>query len=224
MDPISPSIDNDGVIYLDWNDISGASIYYIYRNDSNINSVGSLTPIASVLESNYTNTLIDDGTYFYVIVAGNTVINSSISNCENVTVVVSLDQPILDPISPSIDNDGVIYLDWNDISGASIYYIYRNDSNINSVGSLTPIASALESNYTNTLLTNGTYFYVIVAGNAVTNSLISNCENVTVVLKYEGTDNGTGNEVPEADGIPGFNPILMLGVILIVSLLILKKK
>ncbi|MFX1296177.1 MAG: Heimdall-CTERM domain-containing surface protein [Promethearchaeota archaeon] len=45
-----------------------------------------LTPIASVSESKYTDIIATNRIYYYVIVARNAIGNSSISNCESVTV------------------------------------------------------------------------------------------------------------------------------------------
>ncbi|NVM55015.1 MAG: PQQ-binding-like beta-propeller repeat protein [Candidatus Helarchaeota archaeon] len=152
LDPI-PSPDFDGIIQLNWNDVIGATTYYIYRNTSDIPSVSGMTPIVTVSESSYIDTLTTNGTYYYVIVAGNVVGNSSISNCENVTVELPLSAPVLDPIVPAVDGDGIIDLNWSDVVGATTYYVFRDISNITSVVGLTPIIAVSESNYTDTLMT-----------------------------------------------------------------------
>ncbi|MFX1296535.1 MAG: hypothetical protein ACFFD2_16970 [Promethearchaeota archaeon] len=121
--------------------------------------------------------------------------NSSISNCENVTVAIPPDAPVLDPILPNLDTDGIINLNWSDIAEATIYYVFRNTSNIISVDGLIPIAAVTDSNYTDTIIANGTYYYVIITGSVVGNSSISNCENVTI-------------EFPP--GIPGFESIIII--------------
>ncbi|NVM54375.1 MAG: VCBS repeat-containing protein, partial [Candidatus Helarchaeota archaeon] len=180
--PILPNPDNDGIIYLNWTDVGGATNYYIYRDISNITSVVALTPIATVSESNYTDTVMEYGNHYYVIVAGNSTINGSISNCESVFVRYLPGAPLLYPILPNPDDDGIIYLNWTDVGGATIYYVYRDISNITSVVALTPIATVSESKYTDTVLVPGIYYYVIVAGNSTMNGSISNCEKIT--FKY----------------------------------------
>ncbi|NVM31033.1 MAG: hypothetical protein HWN65_19485 [Candidatus Helarchaeota archaeon] len=185
LDTIFPNPDSDGIIHLNWSNVGGATQYYVYRNDSTITTVVGLTPIAMVSMSNYTDTLFLNGTYYYVIVAGNAAGNSSISNCENVTVAIPTaipNPPVLEPIFPNPSNDGIIALNWSDVVGATTYYVYRNTSTITSVAGLTAIATVSTSNYTDTILINGTYYYVIVAGNISGNSSISNCENVTVAI------------------------------------------
>lgn len=181
--PIIPNPDTDGIINLDWSDVVGAATYYIYRNNSVIISLGGLVPIANVSESNYTDTLSVNGTYYYVVVAGNSTWNSSPSNCENVTVTLpplNLNPPVLDPIHPNPDTNGIIQLNWSEVGGATTYYLYRDTSIITSAVGLMPIAVVADGNYTDTIIIDGTYFYVVVAGNATENSSISNCENVTV--------------------------------------------
>ncbi|NVM27245.1 MAG: hypothetical protein HWN65_00275 [Candidatus Helarchaeota archaeon] len=180
LDPIVPVADIDGKINLNWSDVTGAMNYYIYRNTSIITSLNGLTPIAVVLESNYTDTLTKNGQYHWVIIASDSWSNSSLSNCESVTVAIPPTAPVLDPILPSFDTDGLVLLEWNDVVGADIYYVYRNTSNIISVGGLTPITAVTESTFTDIITDIGIYYYVIVTGNDLGNSSISNCENVTV--------------------------------------------
>ncbi|MBD3228995.1 MAG: hypothetical protein GF329_12470 [Candidatus Lokiarchaeota archaeon] len=182
LDPILPIIDPDGTITLDWNNVTNATSYYIYRNSSIITTLDSLTPINTVSDSNYTDGLTINGIYYYVIVASDGWANSSISNCENVTIAIPPDNPVLDPILPTIDPDGTITLDWNNVTNAISYYIYRDTSTITTLDSLTPIDTVSDSNYTDTITTNGQYYYVIVASDGWANSSISNCENVTISI------------------------------------------
>ena len=217
LNAILPNPDYDGIINLNWNDVSGATEYYIYRNTSTITSVSSLTPIATTSVSDYQDTIMSNGTYYYVIVAGNIAGNSSISNCESVEIIFAPNAPILDAIVPNPDYDGVINLNWNDVSGATEYYIYRNTSIITSVSGLTPIATTSVSNYQDIIISNGTYYYIIVAGNAAGNSSISNCENVKVELTEEVTE-----ETPLE--ISGYNIFFLIGAICVISVVIFKKR
>ncbi len=105
---------------------------------------------------------------------------------KNVTSQISIPKtPFLNPISPRTDSDGIINLNWSDVTNAIIYYVYRNTSFITSVVGLTPIDTVTTSNYTGRISINGTYYYAIVAGNALGNSSISNCENVTVAISTQ---------------------------------------
>ena len=62
--------------------------------------------------------------------------------------------PTLYSISPNPDLDGSIYINWNDVSGATRYWVYRNGVNIK---------AQTISSYTDTITTNGTYSYKIKA-------------------------------------------------------------
>jgi len=69
-------------VFLDWNNISRATSYYVYRSDYYIWSVEELEPVAEVQTSFYFDSLPSQGHFYYVIVAGNLAGNSSHSNCE----------------------------------------------------------------------------------------------------------------------------------------------
>ncbi len=109
-----------------------------------------------------------------------------------------LDPPELAPITPDPDADGIIELSWNAVTDAEMYYIYRDLLTITSVMGLTPKYVVTETTYNDTLATNGTYYYVIVAGAAFGNSSISNFENITVAIP------------PKPGGIPGFGLVYLV--------------
>lgn len=90
--------------------------------------------------------------------------------------------PVLYDILPNPDPDGIIELDWSDVPTASTYYVYKSTNKISSIDGLTPITTTSDSNYTDTILTNGIYYYVVVAGNSIVNSTISNRDTVTVTF------------------------------------------
>ncbi|MHA1314096.1 MAG: hypothetical protein ACTSRB_09335 [Candidatus Helarchaeota archaeon] len=89
LDAISPNPDNDGSINLNWNDVENATIYYIFRDTSPITSIVGKNAIVEVTQSEHVDVVSNTGTYYYVIIAGNSTYNSSISNCESVVVIIS---------------------------------------------------------------------------------------------------------------------------------------
>ncbi len=97
--------------------------------------------------------------------------------------------PDLAPILPNPTDSAEIYLEWNEVQGALAYYIYRSTSNIVSVEGLSPIGSTTAHFYNDTLLTEGTFYYVIVANNIYGNSKPSNCWSIVYVpeLNESGT-------------------------------------
>ncbi|MEE9410799.1 MAG: hypothetical protein V3V41_07720, partial [Candidatus Heimdallarchaeota archaeon] len=84
-------------------------------------------------------------------------------------------------ISPNPTVSHSIDLKWDDIPGALSYHIYRSSKYIWTTDSLVPIASVLASPHTDTLSSEGIYYYVIVAENRFGNGTHSICQPV----KYE---------------------------------------
>ena len=97
--------------------------------------------------------------------------------------IEKLPAPVLEEISPLIDNDGNISLNWNDVLDATSYNIYRDTSTISDVSGLTPIASPIVSHYNDTGLPVGTtYYYTITAENSYGVSELSNVEQVNIQI------------------------------------------
>ena len=181
LDPISPNPNIDGIIQLNWNAVGDAITYYLFRDTSYITSISGMTPMAVVSTTHYQDIITANGTYYYVVIAGIGLGNSSISNCENVTVEVLLPvSPTLDPISPNPNNEGNITLNWSAVENATMYYLFRDTSYITSIAGMTAIATVSTITFQDIIIINGTYYYVVIAGNYVGNSSISNCENVTM--------------------------------------------
>lgn len=189
---ISPNpSNNDGKITLDWNDVVGATKYYLYRHTSSFNNVSGLTPIATTTTSNYLDRLLENGTYYYRVVATNGTMNSSLSN--EVSVVGQLyltmnnQDVVIKTITPNPSTDGIINLDWDDIFDATKYYVYRNTTSFIFVTGLTPIAITTISSYQDTITDNGTYYYRVIASDGTKNTSISSEGVVTVQIppKFE---------------------------------------
>src|SRR5271157_663203 len=84
----SPS--TTGNIALSWSIISSATNYSVYRATSTITSVAFLTPITTGLTATtYADNGLENGMYYYVVIATNSIGSSPISNCEAVTVAIS---------------------------------------------------------------------------------------------------------------------------------------
>lgn len=79
------SISSNGTITLQWNAIKEAEYYLVYRSNSEITSLESLTPIANITTTEYSEN-VPDGTYYYVVVAVNEFKISDISNNAEITI------------------------------------------------------------------------------------------------------------------------------------------
>ena len=210
---LSPITRTNATVHLNWTKVPDAALYYIYRNTSEITSTVGLTPISWTTNNQTDDVLLSNGTYFYAIVAGNDYTNSSISNCENITVnVTTPNPPLLSAITPNPSTTGIIDLNWSAVTNATIYYIYRATASISSISGMTPLDTTTNTTYQDTSIpADGTYFYVIVAGSPLWNTSISNCHSVTVNTQTSG-------------GIPGFGLCLVLLGVLVLSLTRLRKK
>jgi fibronectin type 3 domain-containing protein len=146
-------------IRLDWDSVSNASGYYIYRATS---SAGTYNKIDSVTSSSYVDSnLTAERTYYYKIKAYNNYGMSDYSLRANATTDESyvLATPL--NLSASALSSKEIELSWDSVSGASYYYIYRATS---STGSYTKIKTVSDVQYTDTGLTSEkTYYYKIQA-------------------------------------------------------------
>ncbi len=118
-----------------------------------------------------------------------------------------LSMPVLSNISPDPDLDGNITINWNDVVGATSYNVYRDSSIINDLTDLVPIGNSTSTPYNDYGLSNGTYYYVIVATRGSLFSPISNCESVQVEISPEPDD--TKNKIP---GYPLELTITIIGI------------
>nr|QEE16871.1 hypothetical protein DSAG12_02701 [Candidatus Prometheoarchaeum syntrophicum] len=210
------STDSDGNITLNWDSIENATGYNIYSSSTFITNIDRLSIFDTAPNFSYNISGLSNGTYFYVVTAYNNSVESNASNCvwtevrilpQNFTPLT----PIIDPINAT-DDDGNFLLSWFAVEGAVNYSIYYSSTNPQSSGKMTnkntPISSVegmnlldtVETTYYNvTGLSNGTYYFVIVANNASGSSEPSDIISVTVQIP------------PEEEPNPFFTPIIVLG-------------
>lgn len=150
-----------------------------------------------------------------------------------------LNDPVLNALDPS--TSGNITLDWNDDAGVRNWTVIRHTSEINknSIGLVDILASGLTtSQYTDTGLTNGTYYYGIVAVDEIAYLYLSNIESVVVGIPEPTPDptlTPTSTPTPTPTTKPTPTPTssteeslfpeiaIFLGVVTIFSTLIYKK-
>jgi hypothetical protein len=95
LNQITPSPSVTGVIDLSWNDVPRATSYKIYRDTSYIFDTGMLTPIATIADTLFQDTLSSNGMYYFAIVAVDVPLWRSKSNCESVEVAIDSIAPII---------------------------------------------------------------------------------------------------------------------------------
>ncbi len=214
--------DDNGAFDLTWESSDGAQNYSVYRYSEYITEInGSLTSLINETEnltlplSGYSN-----GTYYFIVVANNTY-GSNLSNC--IEVVVQIPKPTppgnfeLSSNAGTPDNNGAFDLSWTSAVGAVSYSVYEYSSYITEInGSLTLLVAG-NTNLTVSLsgYSNGTYFFITVAYNAIGNTL-SNCLETSVQIPPEPD--------PTPDIISGYNIFIFVPIILGVVMVIIRKQ
>ena len=206
--------DPNGAFNLIWTDSDGADNYSVYTHNKFITEINeSLDLLADQ------NTLspfpisgLSNGEYYYVVVAFNGT-GQTMSDCIQITV--QFPPPgdfILSSNAEDPDTNGAFDLSWTDSDGADNYSLYTHGgliTVINESVSLLANQTAI-SPFPFTGLSNGEYYYVVVAYNQ-TGQTISNCIHITVHLSKDG------------DAIPGYNVIFLISILLGCALLLSKK-
>ena len=134
------------------------------------------------------------------------------------------DPPVLDATSPNPDPDGNVLVNWNDGLGVESYTVYQYSSEITeqNVDSATEIASGLtDSQYSDTELSDGTYWYAIAAIDSFGYTHLSNSVNVTVEL----------SETTPTPTPPAIDPLILIisgagvaGVVIVAAVVFMRRR
>ena len=207
----SPS--TDGEIKLEWNSVSGATMYTLfYFKDG-----GSLDILKQDFSENYYDySVLEDGVYFYKVKAGNSEGYSDYSNEVSVTVQLAgvPDVPVMNQITHEIIDDTIIiYLDWEEVD-CDNYNVYRSID----YGDYEPIVDGLTlTSYSETLIESGVYKYKVSAVNEHGESELS------VFVTIEITEDG--EPVEPVDYTMTYILLVVLGVLIIpVAIILVKRK
>jgi fibronectin type 3 domain-containing protein len=199
----------DESINLAWNTVTGASGYNIYRSDS---TNGTYTILNSSLISalSYTDTgLSSNASYYYkvsvVVDDVESVLSSAVSGT---TLLIAPDNLRVTAVT-----DVSVSLEWNALTGANGYNIYRSTSEN---GTYTKVNSSIISavSYTNTgLSSNTTYYYRICAvASGSVEGVRSNAISHTTLMSAPGnfraasaTDSSVSLTWNTVNGAGGYN-------------------
>ena len=166
------AVAGDGLVNLSWNTVSGADYYRLFRSTTPggpYNAIAQLTQDTTAftdIRNSNGNYYVPNGTYYYVVLAGNNGGTSGYSN--EATTLLSIAAPTNLTATPG---DGSVALSWDAVTGADSYTLYRATI---SGGSYTPIASLgsgtntftdIRNSNGNYYVPNGTYYYVVSAAN-----------------------------------------------------------
>ncbi|SHH33827.1 fibronectin type III domain-containing protein, partial [Desulfosporosinus lacus] len=126
---LTASAKSSSEIYLDWDTESGATSYYVYRAKT---SSGTYTKIATTTSSQYTDSdLSEDTAYYYKVVSVNSAGTSTYSAKTYATTDDDDDDDDSDLSAPkdltaTAEGSDEIELDWDSVSGAESYEVYRS--------------------------------------------------------------------------------------------------
>ena len=198
--------DVDGTFSLNWTDSAGADNYSIFIYDKPITYVSkNLNKLAQqdVLEKS--PVLVSDlktGVYYCIVVAYNKT-GEKFSNYVEVTVERPKpgDFTLTSDADIPVDTDGAFYLTWTASEGADNYSIYSYNNFITQINeSLTIEANQTAvSPFPITGLTDGDYFYVVVAYNG-TGEKLSNNINVKIRFPPGPFSLSSDADLPDTDG------------------------
>jgi fibronectin type 3 domain-containing protein len=168
--PIAPvlhvTFDGTGAgtkFHLDWNAVANATSYNLKRSSTSgaevtLTNVTGTTFVDSV-DSGLTSAL----TYYYVVSATNSTGESD--NSDEVSITMPVFAPPLAPTGlRAVGGAGQIALNWNASAGATSYNVYHSDPHGVITGSA--IGSPTTTNYTDTVASGMTQYYVVKAVNS----------------------------------------------------------
>ena len=156
-------------VALDWADTSGATSYKVFRNTTN--NSGTASQIGTPTTSAYDDTTATAGTtYYYWVKATNGAGDSGFSSSDTGYRSAGLAAPT--NLTASDGTVSKVYLNWDDVGGATSYYIYRNTTN--NSGTATQISTQASSYFEDTTgAANTTYYYWVKAHNGSGDSAFS---------------------------------------------------
>ena len=149
-------------IDLAWEEIEGATEYYVYRKTS---SASKYTMIANTNDLTYSDDSVKTGTtYNYIIRALNDVTHT---NSDKTTIKAIPGTTTEVTVTEGYNN---VTLKWTKVDGATGYYIYRATSEN---GKYTKVGSTTKLTYKNSsLTTNKTYYYKVAAYKTVSKKAV----------------------------------------------------
>ncbi|MHA1819939.1 MAG: hypothetical protein ACTSU2_04285, partial [Promethearchaeota archaeon] len=223
------SLSLHGNYTVSWTNSSYATTYYLYKNTSPITGIDNLSAIYIGPNLNYNETNIPPGIYYYAVIAGNSTLNSSLSENVNISVQYPTAQPILSITNSSSEEQINYLLSWNDVEFAFYYLLYRTSENITNSSDLlgkTPIYNGTNTNFNDTnLAENTSYYYVVLASNGFKNSPISNVIylKTQIMIINNNTNNNNNNSSgdenentgEDENPTPPFPPKLIIIIIFI---------
>ncbi|MGB8452448.1 MAG: fibronectin type III domain-containing protein [Anaerocolumna sp.] len=173
-------------ITLNWNSVSKATSYYIYRSTS---TYGAYKRLATVKTTSYTDKSAVKGmTYYYKVKAISSSGTSPYSSPLKATVGSNFSSSgsslsVPGNVTATAASDTKITIKWSSVTNATYYYIYRATS---STGTYSKAGSSTATSYTDTSLSAGTtYYYKVIALNNSSESGYSSVASSTTDASFD---------------------------------------
>ncbi|MCL1932128.1 MAG: fibronectin type III domain-containing protein [Treponema sp.] len=160
---ITATATSSSSITVSWNAVSGAA-YDVYRS---LSSNSTYTFLGRIYTTSYIDTGLSENTpYYYMVSAYRDGLYSQSAYASATTLSSSSGGGV--PSTPTgvtatAISSSSITLNWDTVSGAGYYYVYRSSS---SSGTYDVIEQVFSTSYTDTgLSSNTTYYYKVTSGN-----------------------------------------------------------
>ncbi len=142
---------------VDWSKTANTSNYNVYRSRS---SSGTFTKIQSLVDTMYKDSgLQEDTEYYYKVTAENAAGESPRSSAASVRTWIVIKVPT--GLSGKALSSSALSLDWNSVSGAQLYKIFKSSDQ---GGPFTLLDSVSNTSFSDTgLEANTSYFYKVSA-------------------------------------------------------------
>ena len=215
LSPITPNPSFTGNISLNWVGSQDADNYSIYRDFSYINGYKeSLIEIGNTEETYFNDSVSIDAVYYYAVCSSNETGTSDFSNCVSVSVEFpNPTPPILELISSDPSNTGEISLNWTENPNGLHYTIYRHTSLITELNSsVTNLYQTSTPGYSEKILSQGRFYYVVTTTTVNGTSDISNCVSVLIDFSYKDL---LSNKYVIGGAAVGFLALLSIGIVII---------
>jgi len=200
---VSTSYTTKNSIRINWSLVSGAS-YIVYRSLTNTDDYKQIAEISSSYTTNFTDKdLTPETTYYYKVAASNNYGVGPMSTAVSVTTMSGKPNvPAILSISAVFYN---ITIDWDYISSAIDYKIYRSTS---ASGEYIYLSSTTSRSYKDYGLNAGTtYYYKVSASNEYGDSALSAYRSAATFAANAGTTPSNAIEIPHGTaGIGGDFP------------------
>ncbi len=169
---------NGSNVSLEWNSVSGATSYRVFRAES---ANGAKTRVKTVDTLGCTDTTVTSGkTYYYFVAAYDSKTGrlSAYSEAKSVKVQAVIAAPV---ITSATSNGTSVSLKWNAVTDATSYRIYRADR---ATGAKTLVKTVGTLYGTDTNVTAGkTYYYFVAAYDSKTGRLSAYSEAKSVKVQ-----------------------------------------